>query len=594
MNSVYLVLFVSIVTATNVCDPDVDFDTSYSGSSDTYFLVVSAARNLVDWDQDGTRENFYDYFADQTAGPFLENAFQTPPSAGTCAACIVDFALNVFTQITEDSVYATICAEEDFSNTLFNEQVCLWTIHRAIEELNACADNGLDIRTGMTSTRCSPDEFSVFTKKHTPLFAIAHCAFDQSNDSALKLANCAGIKEDYLEMGCTSCMNTLMLDIYEGLWEDDSPICDPDDFYVNDCLAEILTVANDEFAACSGGLNFQVRVEAHCTDEEIAYFAIMKPYSIAVKCGQFASGCRQDIHGRCGKPMASFCFRMHNSLSDLLGYDCFIHLFYLVVDSYVYNDYLDCEDEFSDVCVEAMRAAFEGPVTQFESLAGFALDTNPTACTGTIDDSHKSHIPLIRCGLISETVDRVIACVENDPLYGDFVAETSCGSCYTQLAIETFLANQNDESGLVAVACSDYFSSACVLALRNGLAAFNLCAGFDSKVLSDTDCSATSSADLKQALSVVTASRTITEALYLYEKLFADSTLCSSCYVDLIRALFELEESQAQNACISDLDSWDCYMQLGPRLDRFRKCTLGWETDQVADPVPFLGGLPPV
>ena len=240
---------------------------------------------------------------------------------------------------------------------------------------------------------------------------------------------------------------------------------------------------------------------------------------------------------------------------------------------------------FAAACIDAISSYGED-LYDLHVNAGVIIDTTSTKCSSTqwraMADADQSYIPFVRCAMKATSVEFVLDCIESDHLSENVLETANCGSCFKQLAIEAYLARTSE----VQVLCIDPYSAACIAALPKPFAFFKACSGFDSKIISNGECSVGAQAGLEyenaglaKVIALVGNSVTVTQALFEYsqlsEALSTSDFPCMYCHLDLIQSMFDLTDDD-RAICIADFTSWSCYMALGFSMDNFYRCSRGW------------------
>ena len=227
----------------------------------------------------------------------------------------------------------------------------------------------------------------------------------------------------------------------------------------------------------------------------------------------------------------------------------------------------------------------------FEINTGTVIDTKPTKCSlaqwNAIPAVGKSFIPIIRCAMHANSLIEALDCLENDDLLVPILANIPCDSCFKQLAVEAYLARDASADLL----CADEYSSGCMVAMTKPLQIFKECSGFNAAVISNGECSASvqaqleaSDAGISKVISLISTAHTLTEALYEFDQIVSTMSgtdfPCMYCHVDLIKDMFALSTAD-KATCVADYTNWACYMAMGPKLDKYWRCSRGWTTHQV-------------
>ena len=447
-------------------------------------------------------------------------------------------------------------------------------MYDAIVEFNTCAGNGYDIVTKAPTQRCTEAEFVPFAIAHNPLSAIAKCSFDDTSlTTASALAACVGASyvADKAALTCEPCFDDLTLGI-QAL----ASTCERGDGFDYLGCTGIAALVTD-FGTCSGGFTFYNVEEGHCSADQFRVIEAMRPYTNMVKCA-FVTGDE------------SLCLDYYNSIRDALNdFDdeqvCSGHFAAFVGMATPANI---CETTpFAAACIDAI-SAYQGALYDIQVNTGVAIDTTSTKCSSTqwraMADTDTSYIPFVRCAMQSDSVNIVLECIESDPLLENVLSTAPCVSCFKQLAIEAYVARTSEVEAL----CVDPYSAGCVSALAKPFAIFKECSGYDAKIISNGECSASArsalqsdDAGLAKVMDLVANSVTPTEALYEYGRISdALSTTefpCMYCHLDLITNMFNLSDDD-RAICIGDFTSWDCYMVMGPSMDNFYRCSRGWSS----------------
>ena len=331
-----------------------------------------------------------------------------------------------------------------------------------------------------------------------------------------------------------------------------------------------------DFAACSGGMTFNIQKEEHCTANQIRVVKTMRPYTSIIKCastGIFSTDCLDYYN----------TFRI--ATDEFIEVDCTLYF-----DDFLYNAIPEAPacatNAFAAACTDFIGDIGKS-LYNTEVFSGIVIDTTSTKCTSTqwnaIADFEKSYIPFVLCAMRGTSPVFVLDCIEADALLENVLASAPCASCFKQLAIEAYIARILDT--LVEVLCVDPYSAGCISALAKPLAIFKECSGFNAMIISNGECSASARAELEtrnaglaQVIALVGNSVTATQAVFQYSQisdaLNAAQFPCMYCHVDLIVSMFNLSVAD-RDVCVADLTSWDCYVAMGSSLDNFYRCSRG-------------------
>lgn len=261
-------------------------------------------------------------------------------------------------------------------------------------------------------------------------------------------------------------------------------------------------------------------------------------------------------------------------------------------------DQYDCNsptgNPFTASCSDPMRR-FGHALYNLEVSIGAHVNSDSTKCSSiqwsaslTADSAAHSYIPIVRCAMRSESPVEVLDCIDRDV---SIVASIPCASCFQQLGIEAFMEIQRDE--IVRSLCADLYSTGCQTAIMKPLQIFKECSGFNAAIVSNGQCSesalaslSTAGIDVEKVISLITSSETMTEAVYrlslIRDQLSDLDYPCKYCFMDLLMDYYTLSTADGETCIAGNFVSWDCYMAMGPKLDNFRRCSIGWESAFVA------------
>ena len=504
-----------------------------------------------------------------------------PPSPGlvdACGTCGLKFAQAVYPLTT---MFRMWCSP--IVSNIVNHDFCESYLSDAIVEFNACAKNGVDLVTLETSTRCSITEFRNFALQFSTLEAAFKCAYeDTSLVSVAQISACIG--PDFVaakaQLGCKSCLDTMISTIQAN-----AASCDDNGtFNFYDCYMDSALVG---FQTCAGGMRFYAAIELHCSTDQIRVIQDMRPYGTAVSCGLEFSW-NYD------------CLNYYNSIMDALndvegtpqGGICAGHVSTFLTALFIAQIAYECDpnNPFAAVCSYRM-SMYTDALYDFEYYSGTVIDTTPTKCSlaqwNAIPAAGKSSIPIIRCAMHASSLIDALDCLDSDDLLAQGLANIPCVSCFRQLAVEAYLARDVSADFL----CADEYSSGCIIAMTKPLQIFKECSGFNAAIISNGECSASVQAQLEadnagiaKVISLVSTAHTLTEALYEFDQIVKSTSSteypCMYCHVDLLKDFYTLSAAD-KATCVADYTNWACYMAMGPKLDKYWRCSRGWTTHQV-------------
>ena len=515
----------------------------------------------------------------------------THDATHACTTCVLTLA-NAIVDLFENDTVSTSC--ETYSST-----DCQFALYNVVDDFNACADNGLDIKSGISYSRCTLSEFRDLQMNFDIYETIAPIAMINSVPSIDKeiVYESAGLTEAVaaLSAPCALALDSFV-DGLEAMTFLASPDCwisgvTPEAIPMDgDCLED--SVLGGLLTAFTGTHGFELRTvpSTHCTDAaDISMInETLRPYHALTKCATETLLVDQEA-----------CVSALNGLfdsvdSNLNCYPCFLNYM---------NDVAADEAMVTDCLVDPSKSIcplvgnlLNGPLYKFAICAGFEMNTDATKCT-TVEKNHMgtaflSYTQLVTCGLFTTASER-LACLANvHPLNDGFMEDSTSGclSCYWALVEDVQVMNAaNPNLGLV---CRNPFQAECKAALTGTgkpLDRFHECSGV--RLVADSGIACTTpefealmdlNVPFESIVSYAFMFTTITEAFYNFDTLLAAGMEtgelewadipCVSCFYNLIQAGFDLSRADKE-ICYADIASTECSYVYGVALETFYACS---------------------
>ena len=517
-----------------------------------------------------------------------------------CTICAVTFA-NALVNLFKTDAIRELCVEmEDeiwhYDEDLLMSVACTAALAGVVDEFNACADNGLDISTGISATRCTLAEFRDLQMNYTPYESLATAAFgtDVANTSAnADIIEAADLTDaiDALSTPCQARFSALIDSLQLVTTANAASCFDESDLpapLVEACLndADVATPVRT-FATNSKGYQLSTITSTHCDDSSLIN-DVLRPYRSLVACSNLPTYVEQE-----------------ECMNEVNG-------FFSVVDSTVncfpcYADYLaelyadeasqeECgSDPFDERCL-MVQSLKGGPLYLFAMCAGFEMNTDDTTCSSQektdMGAPFETYAHITTCALYPTALERSSCLANVHPMYEGFLegSTSGCLSCYWAL-MEDVAAYAASDANLARI-CRNPHTEDCMDAMTGvgkPLDRFTSCAGFDLVADSGLTCS---DAEFNEILnmnlpfsSVVTfafMSNTATQAFYLFDEMISQAMTeyeyewtdlpCLSCFYGLIQSGYNLKLADKET-CYADINSADCHLVFGVALETFHACT---------------------
>ncbi len=647
VGGIVLAAAVGKVSAAPVCATDI-----YTGTNFLDNLVVAAVTDVRATGASGAHTQATLFTDLYSGGNKLASA--TVPSANTylsghlsettdCGKCAYDFYAAAYARIASLRITASYpCGDKTgtdgtvklydgwkslpgtaFTDTLIiQDYACINVLQPAIDAFNLCANNGVDIKTGVLNIQCAPADLLTLDATYNAYTVMMNSAFGITELSA-------AFTDAYNGLVCKSCFETFMSTItaakavlYDGASDKPcslgtSPFA-PDLYStgVSECLGTTTaTVINaiKALQACAGtGYSFNLLQAYFPSAEDRILYTALKPYEAIVKCGDSATtgiaapvafdACVLDY-----SPLLNFTTIITTSAGTGFG-KCVANLAtaaYLDTGSYVPrtacgSNVFGTSNASAYGCVYALNNTASGlyptgvtsALAEFFQCSGMELNTVSSVCSTlnirAIDDIHKSYVPIMEIAMAknSTTPSAAIEAVNAFADLMDVVEELPCASCYAVLAAELKDGMTTDDKNL----CLNPYTAECMASLNvtAALTRFETCSGFRLTKNSANTCTAAEwdimqAADLQANtfnLFVAGVTGQETHAAWALANLTASvaeanptlSFRCNHCYEVFVHDFYNLPVA-AKNACVADINSATCYKGAALAFQKFSACS---------------------
>jgi hypothetical protein len=460
----------------------------------------------------------------------------------------------------------------------WNSGLCLGDVYEAITAYNACANNGLNIQTGQTSTRCDYEDYVSIERDYRPWPKMLTLAMSNTPviEFAGKIATSFSNKLD--TMNCRTCYYAIYTTMKTVLGSGANPVCANGAIFSDACRGAFLSNL-EIFSQCTGGLQMQTSKPISCTSDEIDIVeTIYRPYQSLVACAVFGDPSRVDRF--------QTCMRQYNGFVDIPRVTCGACYDQFVSEVQATDSFTCKSNPMANTCI-ADLSGYRGALMNFQICSGFAMNTQTSTCTVSeqqpIGTEFNSYLSLVVATVGATGLQSAADIITQNPTLASLATTTAiinCRRCYRAFMLDVWVLFSN--SGFARTACAHLQSTICkTLVLGQILARFETCAGYPLHSDSMNECSATdarsvllATAVTATALSQVNSTGFLSLFPVMYQNLNRTVTVndtCLGCYRYFGMSLADLTHDQ-KTTC-NGLNNPVCFELIASPLANYKSCS---------------------
>ena len=500
----------------------------------------------------------------------LQTAITTIPA---CATCIFQFVRDIY----KLKATGTSCAMTWIPVTTvasWNSPLCLGDMYEAITAFNLCSNNGLDIRTGATSTRCAYSDYVKVERDFRPWPAMVQLAINNVAVTQYAAQVASFFPTQLAAMQCKTCYDALYTAMKNALGSGNT-VCS-DSPYDSGCTSFLVT-ALTMFGQCTGGLQMRIDSPIWCTDSEKDLVeTVYRPYESLVACSVFHNP----------NTMAQFetCMRGYNGLVDLPATTCAPCFVSFVMAVLAQQSPTCASNPLAGPCIDSLNG-YRGALPQFAMCAGYEMSTVQSGCTvaeqAGLPARFKSFLPMARASMSAFDLYSAAQLLVNDLSLSDLriaITHLSCVNCFRAFLIDVWYLFFN--SGTKMISCANLTSDGCKnQILKQILGRFVDCAGFNLNDDSPASCTVEEANNQALAYNIATASIQYvngTDFAVAFNDIYREapgnlSYACQGCFK--LFGIFVANLNPVQKQSCKGFEEAICYQFLAPALNSFANCS---------------------